>query len=256
MVLNILIGGAASVVVSALLAVGGALLVQRFAALDRRQANNDVSGLAFAIIGVLYAILLTFVTISVWETNDHARDSSRREALAVVDLRRHAETLDAPNATTLRDLTDRYAGIVVHDEWPRMAHGRPVGPQGGAVLDAMWQAVDAPDPGDENAIARAAEARGVLRDLASARDARLSAIGAGLPGVMWLALLVGAALMVVNSMMFGVQGGGQYVTIVAMLASISALMLFAVYQLEYPYQRGESVRSDVFTAVVGGPVSR
>lgn len=242
-------GGIACVVVAAAVAVGLGLVVHRFVPLDRRQANNDVAGLAFAIIGVLYTILLTFVTVSVWQSNDDAQDSARTEARSVVDLRRYAATLPDPAAATLRGLTDRYVTIVADAEWPLMAKGRAVGPDGASTVDAMWQAVDAQHPTDDDAVNQAAEARGDLRDLATARESRLSA-GDGLPKVMWLALIVGAALTVVNAMMFGVQGSGEYIAIIAMLASMSALVLFAVYQLEYPYQRAESVHSSTFTGVI------
>jgi hypothetical protein len=248
---TIVLGGLASVVLAAAVAVGGALLVHRLVPVARRQANNDVAGLAFAITGVLYAILLTFVTISVWDASNDAQNSSRQEARAVVDLRRYAETLDASGNAELRRLTGTYVDTVVHQEWPQMARGKAVGKDGGATLNRIWQLVDGRHPADEGDLARQAEARSDLRALEAARDARLAAVNAGLPNVMWLALLVGAALTLVNAMMFGVQGSGQYVAIIAMLAAMSALLLFAVYELEYPYQRGESVRATVFTDVVG-----
>jgi hypothetical protein len=53
-----------------------------------------------------------------------------------------------------------------------------------------------------------------------------------------------------------VKGSGEYITIIAMLAAMSALMLFAVYELEYPYQRGESVTVSVFDEVLGGQTAR
>jgi len=39
------------------------------------------------------------------------------------------------------------------------------------------------------------------------------------------------------------------------LAAMSALMLFAVYELAYPFQRGESATVDVFTSVVDDGLS-
>src|SRR3954447_7114092 len=143
MPLNLLFTGVAAVALPAAAAIGAALLVHRRVSVDRRQANNDVVGLAFAIIGVLYAILLTFVTVSVWEASDDARSSARQEARSVVDVRRYAGSLPAADAASLRGLVDRYVTIVVKDEWPKMAEGRPVGPAGASTMDAMWAALDA-----------------------------------------------------------------------------------------------------------------
>jgi hypothetical protein len=212
-----------------------------------RRENNDVVGVAFAIVGVLYAILLTFVTLSVWEDNDAAQASARTEARAVVELRRYAATLPGPDNAALTALADRYVDTVAREEWPRMAEGQSVGPAGATILDDLWRKVDAVVPGAEPAVSRQAEVRTTLRELGQARDARL----AGLPGVVWLALLVGALLALGNTVLFGVKGTVEYLSIVAILSAMSALMLYAVYQLEYPYQRGERITAQVFLDAVG-----
>ncbi|MFI5910457.1 hypothetical protein [Dactylosporangium sp. NPDC051541] len=248
---EILIGGLLAVAVAVAVAVVAGLAVQRWVPVADRQENNDVAGIAFAIIGVLYAILMTFVIVSVWEAGDAAQDSSRAEARALVDLDRYAETLPAARQAALQAQTAKYADIVERQEWPAMAKGEPVGRAGSGIIAQLWRSVDQPgDGGDEAAVARQAEARNTLRQLVVSRDARLAAADAGLPKVMWLALIVGDVLTLANALMFGVKGSGEYLAIVAMLSAMSALMLFAVYELEFPFQRGESVTVEVFSSVV------
>jgi hypothetical protein len=57
----IIIGG------GTLLAMLGPVLVRRYVALDRLTINNEIAGFKFATVGVLYAVLLAFVIIVVWE---------------------------------------------------------------------------------------------------------------------------------------------------------------------------------------------
>ena len=45
----------------------GLLLVRRYVALDRLTINNEIAGFRFATVGELYAVLLAFVIIVVWE---------------------------------------------------------------------------------------------------------------------------------------------------------------------------------------------
>ncbi len=254
---EILIGGLIVTAVAVAVAIAAGLAVQRFVPVEDRQENNDVAGIAFAIIGVLYAILMTFVIVSVWEAGDGAQSSSRAEARAVVDLNHYADTLPAAEGAAMRELTGEYTRIVVQQEWPAMAEGRPVGRAGSAVVSRLWKTVDAPLPGgDDAAVNRQSEARADLRALTVNRDARLAAAGGGLPKVMWLALIVADLLTLANALMFGVKGSGEYLTIIAMLSAMSALMLFAVYELEFPFQRGESVTVDVFTTVVDDGAAR
>ena len=130
--------GAVVVVVTVIASIGAAMQVQRWLPMADRRENNDVAGVAFAIVGVLYAILLTFVTSSVWEDNDAADASARTEARAVVKLRRYAATLPGPDNAALTALADRYVDTVAREEWPRMAEGQAVGPAGAAILDDLW----------------------------------------------------------------------------------------------------------------------
>ena len=50
-----------------LAAVGGLTLVQFLVPNATRQRHNDVAGFIYAVLGVVYAVLLALVVISVWE---------------------------------------------------------------------------------------------------------------------------------------------------------------------------------------------
>ena len=52
------------------LAMLGPILVRRYVTLERLTANNEVAGFKFAVVGVLYAVLLAFAIIVVWEKFD------------------------------------------------------------------------------------------------------------------------------------------------------------------------------------------
>ena len=48
------------------LAMLGPILIRRWVTLDRLSANNEVAGFKFAVVGVLYAVLIAFAIIVVW----------------------------------------------------------------------------------------------------------------------------------------------------------------------------------------------
>ena len=50
-----------------LVALVGFELVQRLVPAVSRQRHNDVAGFIYAALGVIYAVLLALVVISVWE---------------------------------------------------------------------------------------------------------------------------------------------------------------------------------------------
>jgi hypothetical protein len=58
-----------------LAALGGLALVQRLVPTEVRQGHNDVAGFIYAVVGVIYAVLLALMVIAVWEDYEKARDT-------------------------------------------------------------------------------------------------------------------------------------------------------------------------------------
>jgi hypothetical protein len=59
--------GIQMVILALLLAVGGLALVEYLVPWQVRQRHNDVAGFIYAVLGVVYAVWLGFVTIAAWE---------------------------------------------------------------------------------------------------------------------------------------------------------------------------------------------
>jgi hypothetical protein len=55
------------VVLPTFLAMSGPVLIRRRVALERLTTNNEIAGFKFATVGVIYAVLLAFAVIVVWE---------------------------------------------------------------------------------------------------------------------------------------------------------------------------------------------
>jgi len=49
------------------LAAGGLILVQRLVPTAVRRQHNDVAGFIYAVLGVVYAVLLGLTVVAVWE---------------------------------------------------------------------------------------------------------------------------------------------------------------------------------------------
>lgn len=80
----------------------GPALVRRYVGLDRLTINNEIAGFKFATVGVLYAVLLAFVIIVVWEKFSDAEANVIREAGAAENLYRLSQGLDDFSGSDLR----------------------------------------------------------------------------------------------------------------------------------------------------------
>jgi hypothetical protein len=69
-----------------LVALGGFELVHRLVPADLRQRHNDVAGFIYAALGVIYAVLLALVVISVWEEYQAAAETVEQEANSVAEI--------------------------------------------------------------------------------------------------------------------------------------------------------------------------
>ena len=61
------LGALLVVILPTLLAMCGPILVRRRFSLERLTTNNEIAGFKFATVGVIYAVLLAFAIIIVWE---------------------------------------------------------------------------------------------------------------------------------------------------------------------------------------------
>jgi uncharacterized membrane protein YgaE (UPF0421/DUF939 family) len=80
-----------------LAALGGLALVQRLVPTEVRQGHNDVAGFIYAVVGVIYAVLLALMVIAVWEDYEKARDTVEQEANALAEIFWLAHGLPEPD---------------------------------------------------------------------------------------------------------------------------------------------------------------
>ena len=69
-----------------LVSVAGTLMVRRLINVEVLERHNEVAGFIYAVIGVVYAVLLGFAAVTVWEGYDKAQAAVEREADDLADL--------------------------------------------------------------------------------------------------------------------------------------------------------------------------
>jgi hypothetical protein len=89
------------VIVPTALAMTAQVLIRRWVGIETLVKNNEIAGFKFATVGVIYAVLLAFSVIVVWEKFNDAQTSVAEEAGATAALFRYAEGKE-PEALALR----------------------------------------------------------------------------------------------------------------------------------------------------------
>jgi hypothetical protein len=232
--------------VTAVLAVILRKARQRFG----REANNEVAGQVFTIVGGVNVVVAAFVLISLFDATDKAAENTYQEANALVAVQWASDSLAEPARTKIGDLTHAYATEVAKQEWPDLRSGAVVSDRGWELLTQMQNEIErVPTKNDRQEDSRV-EASTQLWNVYQARQVRLNSAGSGVSAVVWFAILVGSVMSIGLMFMFGGPGVYSYAVIVSMLSGAIALLLFAIYQLQNPFSGGANIGPDAFVAAL------
>src|SRR5690348_13623162 len=108
------------VVVPTVLAMVAPFAIRRWVGIDRLRINNEVAGFKFATVGVLYAVLMAFAVIVVWEKFAVAESDVGREAGAAATIYRLIDGVEGEAGRTLHKEMTHYLETVINDDWAAM----------------------------------------------------------------------------------------------------------------------------------------
>jgi protein-S-isoprenylcysteine O-methyltransferase Ste14 len=237
------------VALSIAIAVMGLTVVQRVVPSQLRQEHNDVAGFIYAVLGVIYAVLMALVVIAVWEDFAEARDTAEREASELADVFRLAHQMPQPEGRQLQELARSYAQVVVDEEWALMAQGRS-SPRAWDLLDEMSLSLSNVEVRTSVEEAVYAETLNRMDELADARSARLVEAGEGIPAILWGVLVVGGVMVVGFTYLFGLDNSLSHKLMVAVLTLVISLILFSIGLLQYPFSGDVRVGPEAFELVL------
>lgn len=212
-----------------------------------RATHNDRAGFILAVIGVIYAVLLAFVAVGVWERFQQAEQRSYDEAAALSTIYRDAGSF--PSGTSIRPLVRAYVHWVITFEWPQMARG-----QRAPVADALLESIDrsvrdlpATTPRLQNIQAEmlAASSSAIVD-----RQTRLTVDFVGVHPIMWLVLILGAVVTVGFTYLFGFERAIMQQLMIGGLSLLIGLVLFLIMALDFPYRGSIAVQPEAFRSLL------
>jgi len=217
---------------------------------ERLTPHNEVSGFVYAVIGVIYAIILGFAVITVWEHYNEAQSNAHAEANAVANIYRVASGLPEPSRGEIQTAALAYVSTVIEEELPAMDDGTAPVQQAVDDMDTLWSNFDAVALTSSTEGALYAEGLNQLADLSSLRRERLEDNDAALLGIMWGVVFGGAILKVLFPCLFGVESRLVHSLIIGTLAASIGLLLLLTYDLNYPFQGDVAIGPEAFRRVL------
>ena len=232
-----------------LLAMLGPVLVRRFIPLIRLRTNNEVAGFKFATVGVLYAVLLAFAVLVVWEKLNDAEGNVALEAGAAATLFRLADGMDPAAGSAVRKATTAYLEAAVYEDWPAMEQGK----ESQAATDALggvYAALLRYEPPDQRGAAVMLASLSQCDLLTQARRARIVLATGVVPGIVWLVLFVGAFVTIGFTFFFGAENLRAQVLMTAALSILIFSGLLVVIAIDHPFAGGARVEPEPLVLVL------
>ncbi|MER5891338.1 DUF4239 domain-containing protein [Streptomyces sp. NPDC001941] len=243
---------------SATLLIGGTIaLADAVIPMTRRvfvgQFNeNDQSllGGGLSLVGTLFALIIGFVVVVVWQSLTDTEGTVAKEANALADLERMSRGLNVQVRRQVQGAIGAYARLVISDEWPAMANGEH-SERAHAALVELW-GVYTTMHAEERKTHLYQQSLVRLNELGDARRTRLLSAESHIPPVMWMLISVDAFGIMALSYAFGLSESWQMRLVMATMVGSVAFAVFLVAELDGPFSGDLCVSPDAFNFVTSG----
>lgn len=220
-------------------------LVQAIVPHRIRSEHNDVAGFVYAVLGVLYAVMLAFVVVNEWESLQATKANTFTEANELGALFWNARALPPADGRALEKTTRDYANAVIDQEWPLLTQGQSSATATDLVY-AMRDEINALPTGTVQEQTLYQQSLEHVNNLAAARRERINESSESVPAVLWVVLILGSVLTVGYSFLFGLANFWSHLMIAAPLGVMVVLALIVIDQLNHPFGGMVAVEPDAF----------
>jgi len=226
--------GVTIVGMSILLAHLGLRLVRRKVPLPVLETQHEVAGFIIGVLGAIYAVLLAFVVVVVWNQFEDAKSTVEKEANQLHDLSRIAQGFSNPTQQQILNGLRVYAQSVVDDEWNTMSEGKS-SPKTQAAVESLWQIYREVEPQTNRENALYSESLDRLSDVSDSRRLRIFASRDDIPMIIRILLWAGGVITIAFTYFFGVKSIRSQALMTMALSGEIAFILFLVVALDNPF---------------------
>ncbi len=233
-----------------LLAASVYWVVTRLAVNDRARAFKAVSPGMLPPLGILFALLVGFIAVEVWNNYDKAKVAVATEASALRAVVLLAGTFPEEQKTRIYALIDRHIEKAVNEGWPAMErHQATLSILPTALIEALHDTLSLKPADDSQRIAQTEMVK-ALHTAMDARRQRIVVSQSAVGTVKWAAILLqGLCTLVAIAM---VHSDNRLACAIAMtlFATGIALSLLLITAYSRPFTGEISVRPDLLKQVI------
>jgi len=236
---------------SGVFAALGVFLVRKLIKPQVTEGHNDVLVPMFLNAGVLYAVLLAFLVVAVWENYEAAKENAGLEATTLVPLYRLSGGMSGQHGINVRRQTRAYIHDVIHEEWPGLATSSAGSSDARKQLGDMFRDFDNVDPATLAAHGQINQTfLNTLSEVTGERNKRLVQAGEGLPPAMWVLAVGGGAVIVGMGFFLYMDRRWLHMMMASVLSMMIGTLLFIMLLLDRPFAGPLALEPAAFEAAL------
>ena len=199
----------------------------------------------------MYSVLLGLIAVAVWSNFSSVSGLVSREASTIGVLYRDVSGYPDPLCLQLRQGLRAYTVFVVEKSWPAQQHGERLS-QPTDMITRMHEAILGYHPPDAGAAVMHAEILRKFNELLDARRLRIDRVDDGLPGILWVVVIIGGLLTITVSYFLWIEDVRFHVLLLSMLSLFIGLMIFLIAALDRPCRGSVSVPPTSYQTILMG----
>jgi len=214
----------------------GLLLVRKKIPGGALRRHHEVAGYLLSVVGTLYSILLGLIVVDTQSKYQQAKDMSRQEADACLDLFHMAYVMPLPARATLHKQLQQYIDCVIHEEWDGSAPGGGFNQSAAEVFHNIWWTLIDYQPTTDKEQTCLQKIMDLQQSISDARRYRLQVSKTGMPPVFWGVLIAGGVLTIVFTYLFEVEEKRSHIFMTSLVVLALSLNFLLVVLFSNPYK--------------------
>jgi len=230
------------------LSIVGTFVFHRFIPHRSLKIHNDIAGPIFNTLGVIYAVLLGFMVVVVWQDFDRVKVNVEMEMGCLANLYIDSSVFEQEFKDNVRGAITAYAREVI-GEWDMLAKGNGSAEALEAIgrLVALYGKHQFKSENEKIFLEKSIDR---VSDLLNLRTLRLNAAGTGIHGLLWFVLVAGGVITIIFTIFFGTENLTAKIIMSALLAMLIALVLFTILEFSLPFVGSARVSCEPFKLFV------
>lgn len=230
-------------------AIAGVLTVRHFIPHSRLKTHHDVADPILGALAAVYAVLLAFVVVTVWQNFDKSNAGVQMEANYLADIYRDSEALSPDFHQKMGKLLREYRQAVVDYEWKTMARGE-MSLEVESLMRKIWALYTTYQIKTSTEQSFFDESVRKLNSFREMRRQRLMDSRTGLEPLLWLVLIIGGLSTISFTFFFGAENLKAQIMMAVLLSAIISLILFTIMQMDFPFTGDVAISPEPFKMIL------